>query len=436
MDTASLSRTALVLLAVGSLAAFDVLQRVRHRNLHLLFAFVFGTVASVPIMQLSTALQTPGGTIDGYVAALGVLILVLGWKALFGPWEVETKATVLGTFLFWLGVHMLTGPEATDVGSRLLAGAAALLPAVVWCLLFLGYHRERAATVALMFFSGILSTIPILFYDALVRRGVELHFFVARVVPESFHRTAELFVHGTLGVEAALPALLLTNAVAFFIVGAIEECSKFWVLRHSGNRMFSSIDDVMQMSIIVAIGFSFAENIVNPVYFQSFVHEYLLPAEGADIVGFASNILGRSVLTSMVHIVSTGVLGYFLGLAVFAHPVLVEQRAAGRPMLIQRLAAIFRIADERLFRMEMLVAGIIAAVVLHGSFNFLVTLPDLLPGEPTTFGDLLASPQGSLLHMIPLLLLPALLYVVGGFWLLTWLFLLKQNMEERLEVRA
>jgi hypothetical protein len=38
--------------------------------------------------------------------------------------------------------------------------------------------------------------------------------------------------------------------------------------------------------------------------------------------------------------------------------------------------------------------------------------------------------------MIPLLLLPALLYVVGGFWLLTWLFLLKQNTEERLEGRA
>lgn len=435
MDSLSLNRTVVVLLAVGSLAAFDLLQRLRHRNFHLVFAAVFGTLASVSIIRIGQVFQQPGAVIDSYIAALGILLLVLGWKALFGPWEPETKAAILGSFLFWIGIAVLGNYDAASRKNHLFAGLAALVPAVIWCTLFLKYHRERRSVVLLMFMAGMLSTIPILFYDTLVRRNIELHFFVVRVVPESFHRTADMFVRTTLGVTNSLEAALLSSAIAFLIVGTIEEVSKYWVLRKSAGRAFQSIDDVMQMSVIVAIGFSFAENIVNPVYFQSFVREYLVLPTRPDLLGFISNILGRSVLTSMVHIVSTGVLGYFVGVAVFAHPILIEERASRRRPLFVRIARLFRVSDERVFRIEMITCGLLAAIVLHACFNFLVTLPDLLPGDPKSFGDLLGSGDGSFLHFIPLLMLPALVYVVGGFWLLTWLFLLKENMAERGHVR-
>ena len=68
------------------------------------------------------------------------------------------------------------------------------------------------------------------------------------------------------------------------------------------NGLFVSIDDVMQLGIIVAIGFSFAENIVNPVYFTSFVQDYLLHGSVPDVAGFLSNVLGRSVLTVRRHL--------------------------------------------------------------------------------------------------------------------------------------
>lgn len=420
-----------VLLAVGMLAAFDILQRLRQKNLHLLFACIFGTLCSVAILRLGTALLTPGGDVSSYTAALAVLLVVLGWKALFGPWEAETKAAVLGTFLFWLGLVFLDTVDASVRRMHLLAGIAALLPAAIWCSLFLKYHAERRSTVLLMFFAGVLSTIPILFYDALVRHGVELHFFLIRIVPESFHRTASDFVYSTLGVERGLTGTLLASFVAFLIVGVIEEVSKFWVLRRSGQGIFSSIDDVLQLSIIVAVGFSFAENIVNPVYFQGFVAEYLIQPDHPDIIGFLSGILGRSVLTSMVHIVATGVTGYFLGLAIFAHPYLIEQRAAGRKHRItHRIARWLRMNDEKIFRVEMITTGLLSAILLHAIFNMLVTLPDLLPGNPRSLGDLLGS-SFTPFRLVPLLLVPALLYVVGGFWFLTSLFLRKQNMEER-----
>lgn len=436
MDAFSLNRTIVVLLAIGSLATFDVLQRLRHRNFHLMFAVVFGTLASVGIIRIAHAFQVPGTVIDNYAAALGILLLILGWKALFGPWEPETKATILGSFLFWVGLSVLGGYDPDARKSHILAGIAALVPAFIWCTLFLKYHRERRSVVLLMFLAGMLSTVPILFYDTLVRRSVELHFFVMRVVPESFHATADAFVRGTLGVQHPLYAMLLSTGIAFVIVACIEEFSKYWVLRKSVGQAFQSIDDVMQMSVIVAIGFSFAENVVNPVYFQSFVREYLVQPPHPDLVGFISNILGRSVLTTMVHIVSTGVLGYFVGLSVFAHPILIAERTRKRIPIVHRIARILHVSDESVFRWEMITCGLFSAVVLHGCFNFLVTLPDILPGEPKSFGDLLGAVPGSWLFMIPLLVLPALLYVVGGFWLLTWLFLLKENMVNRGHVRT
>ncbi|TSC79039.1 MAG: Uncharacterized protein G01um101425_885 [Candidatus Peregrinibacteria bacterium Gr01-1014_25] len=434
MDSLLTSHTAVVLLAVGALAAFDLSQRLRHRNFHLLFAVTFGSICSAAIIAVGKALLTPGAAVNAYLATLVVLLLVLGWKALFGPWEPEAKAAVLGTFLFWIGLIILGGQNPKERYAHLIAGAVAFVPALIWCSLFLKYHTERRAAVLLLFLSGMLATVPILFYDALVRHHIELSLFLGRIVPEGFHQTTDAFVRGSLGLEG-LRAVLAASFGAFLVVGLIEECSKYWVVRRSGARLFSSIDDVLQLSIIAAIGFSFAENIVNPTYFQSFVQQYLLQPGKTDALGFVSNVLGRSVLTSMVHIVSTGVMGYFLGLAIFAHPYLLERRSSGARLGISGvLARVLRVREERIFRGEMVVQGILIAVMLHGTFNFLVTVSDLLPSQPQTVGDLLGATAPAVLQSIPLLLIPALLYVVGGFWLLTWLFLLKENAKERVRV--
>jgi hypothetical protein len=78
-----------------------------------------------------------------------------------------------------------------------------------------------------------------------------------------------------------------------------------------------------------------------------------------------------------------------------------------------------------------MILGLLSAVILHGMFNFLVTLPDLLPGNPRTLGDLLGSNPDSALHYITLLIIPSMFYVVGGFWILSILFYKKQCMKER-----
>lgn len=424
-------KTVVVICAVAALASADIARRINHKQTHLLFAAILGTAISVGLIRCSDLFLTSDAVNNPFAAALMVVLTVIGWRTLFGPWEVQTKLVLLGSFLFWITLHLLRGVTGEDLTVRLVAAATALVPAAVWCRMFLKYHRERLSSVFLLFFAGMLSTVPILYYDTLARRGVELQFFFFQIKPESFNNVAQAFVKGTMSGSSVSITVFVT-LLSFIFVGTIEEISKYWVLSRSGKRMFSSIDDVMQLSIMAAIGFAFAENIVNPVYFTSFVREYLFQGGTPDFAGFLGNVMGRSVLTSMVHIVSTGVMGYFLGLSIFASPVLAEIRAAKRShMLLSAIHNVLRLPEVSIFRVQMLATGLLCAISLHGFFNFLVTLPDILPGNPQSVADLLGRGAPSFLGNVPLLLVPALLYVVGGFWLLTNLFLRKENMIER-----
>ncbi|HVW67284.1 MAG TPA: PrsW family glutamic-type intramembrane protease [Candidatus Peribacteraceae bacterium] len=426
-----LSPTSLVVLcAVAALASIDLARRWKHQPTHLLFATIFGSALSVGLIQIGMIFLKPGLQDNAFAMAFAVVLTVLGWKMLFGPWETQTKAVMLGSFLFWITLHLALNDDPKTRLPSLIAAATALVPAIIWCLLFLKYHTERKSAVVLMFLSGMLATVPVLFYDALVRHGVALQFFLFQIKPESFSQIAQTFIASTSGNDGSVKAVLLSSLLSFIIVGIIEETSKFWALTHSARKLFSSIDDVLQLAIMVAIGFSFAENIINPVYFTAFVQDYLTNGN-PDLLAFLSNVLGRSVLTTMVHIVATGTLGYFLGLAIFAGPYLQEQHARGRTFwILSLIQGTFRIREISIFRVQMIMTGLTCAILLHGIFNFLVTVPDILPGHPQTLRDLLGSSSPVLLDKIPLLLLPSLFYVVGGFWWLTHLFLKKEDMHE------
>ena len=395
------------------------------------FASMIGTAITFILIGFQRSLFSGVGQ-DPFMVTLGIVSLVIAWRFLFGPWRPSIKAMVLGTFIFWVGVHIFFRESETERLAHVLAIMIALIPAIVWCMLFLGYHKQRISLVILMFFSGMLSTAPILLYDKIVRSGMELHFFLFKIVPESFTKSSNLFVSGqTLGFSG-YKLTITASLVSFLIVGLIEELSKFWVLKNSGESFFKSIDDVIQLAIIVAIGFAFAENVLNPNYFLAFIREYLVNTGSPDWSGFLGNFLGRSILTTMVHIVSTGVLGYFFGLALFSKSYMKDRRKEGERLFVPRfLHRFLRLPEEEVFKREAIIFGLVIAITLHGIFNFLVTLPSILPGNPRTIGDLLGAPDQSIFHSVAILVIPSLIYVVGGFWLLSTLFYNKGCMKER-----
>jgi uncharacterized membrane protein YidH (DUF202 family) len=395
------------------------------------FAALTGTVITFALIGFERSVFSPLSNNDPFVITMGLVCIIVAWQFLFGPWRPPVKAFVLGTFIFWVTIHMLFAASHAERLAQLLAAGIALIPAIVWCMLFLGYHKQRISMVLLMFFSGMLSTAPILLYDKVLRSGLELQFFLFRIVPESFTQTSNTFVSERIGGGPSYQSTIVATFVSFLLVGLIEELSKFWVLKKSGSSSFRSIDDVMQLGIIVAIGFAFAENVLNPNYFLSFVKEHLVGAS-PDWAGFLGNFLGRSILTNMVHIVSTGIFGYYFGLALFSRSYMNEDRKVGKRIFLPRfLHYVLRLPEEEVFQREMALTGMVVAVCLHGVFNFLVTLPSLLPENPRTIGELVDAAPGSPLHFIAILIVPALFYVVGGFWLLTTLFSSERNMKER-----
>lgn len=429
LEDFTLGRTLPIVLAVGSLAGLDLVRRWRHQPTHFLFACLLGSFLSIALIR-AVAAGVDTGTASPFVTTALIVCIAIGWRCLFGPWDAQTKAAVLAVFLFWITAHILWREGEQEQFVRLVAAGVAAVPAAVWVMLFQKYHAERLSSVILLFFAGMLATAPILFYDLLVRRGVELQFFLFTVTPESFSRSAQAFVTQHVPVGKGIAFAAATSIVTFFFVALIEEASKIWVLSRSAKKLFRSIDDVLQLSIVVAVGFAFAENVVNPVYFTAFVRQYLFHGAGPDMVGFAGNVLGRSVLTTMVHILSTGVMGYFLGLALFAGPYLKQRHKEGHGYRMTRwIHALMRVPEESVFRANMLATGFFLAVLLHGAFNVLVTVPEMLPGNPATLGDMFPS-LPAIVGRVPYLLAPSLLYVVGGFWLLTSLFLQKENMIE------
>jgi hypothetical protein len=429
ISAASTSKVALVCVLVA-VAATDLLRRIQHRPSHLMAATVLGCTLAVGIVRGSDAVLTQ--TIETpIIPAVLVVLILIGWYILFGPWEIHTKTSVLLSFLLCIAYRTVRGQTPQELLALAIAAASALIPAFVWGRLFLKYHRERFVAVFLLFLAGILSTLPILFYDALARRSLDLNFVFLKLHPETFQSVVSDLVRRFM-TDGTTSMLLVSSILTFLCVAFIEEMSKYWVLRHSCRALFRSIDDVLELSIIVAIGFAFAENVINPTYFTSFVSDYLLHGTSPDIGAFVGNVLGRSVLTSMVHIVSTGVIGYASGIAFFAPSYIDDLHMKRRePRLSMLIVRVLPVSPVAVFRWLAISTGIIAAVLLHGIFNVLVSLSDILPGNPQTLQDIFGPASPGFFARIPFLLLPSLFYVVGGFWLLTSLFERQMNERER-----
>ena len=410
---------------------FDVFMARKDDGQHR-YVFSYSTGSAIAAAMFAFVHAAPLPSLEGnpFILAVGIVLVVSLWRFLFGPWDARVKAAVLGTFLFWIALRMFDHAAPSLRVAMLMAIGIALIPSLIWCLLFLREHRERLSVVLLTFFAGMLSTAPILFYDYVVRKGFALDFFLFKVTPESFMRSSQTFATQALtGQLGILSASVASAIVSFIIVGIIEEVSKNWVMKASEREYFTSIDDVMQLSIIAAIGFAFAENIVNPQYFIAFVKEYLVTPAAPEWGTFLASIFGRSVITNMVHITSSGVLGYYYGLAFFAQPLLVEERAQGkRHHLLGAFHRIFQVRRARLFQDQMIFRGLLFAIVLHSFFNIVVSLSDLLPGQPQTIGALFQF--SGFLSSLSIVALPAMLYVFGGWFLLLYLFRRREGLLE------
>lgn len=231
-----------------------------------------------------------------------------------------------------------------------------------------------------VFLGGMLAARLILIYQGYWDETINLIFF--KVNPVDFRENiSNLFINN--------PGLALF--LSFVGVGVMEEFLKFWIMKFIGHRFFKSIDDVIELAIITALGFAFYENIV---YFTAYWGQL-------ETGTFAVFAMFRVTIVTMVHVLCSGILGYYFGMAYFASPMLkIQYMKSKKHPVLQFFKDVLHIKKSFMYHNEMLIIGLIASMALHALYDFVLTINVKFIGIP--------------LH-IPIMLL----YFFGGFWLLS-----------------
>lgn len=156
----------------------------------------------------------------------------------------------------------------------------------------------------------------------------------------------------------------LSVVLTFMLVGVIEEVTKLWVVKLTDKGRICSIDDAIEMSIMAALGFSFAENIL---YFYN-----IILIRGVDNIIYP--FIFRSLFSTFAHIMFSGILGYYYGMALFSTDLMKDKTNKKRWPIQRWLATALNLKKEALFHEQKIAQGLLIAISLHAVFNIFLEM--------------------------------------------------------------
>jgi len=133
----------------------------------------------------------------------------------------------------------------------------------------------------------------------------------------------------------------------------IEEYIKHLIVRITDDKKLKDIDDAITLSIVVGLAFAFIENII-----------YSLAS------GDMSIIFYRTMITIPIHLVASGIFGYYYGLAHFAQPI-VKIEEGDKTYRSKWLPKLLTFKRSALYREEKIMEGIFFATLFHAVINLL-----------------------------------------------------------------
>lgn len=234
-----------------------------------------------------------------------------------------------------------------------LAGLLAIVPALFWGYIFYKKQPENKLTTLRLFISGGLAVAPLLLYKYLWQ-------FFPWINAFTYTNTFRDDVIGFANISIIPVDVLAT----FMLVGLIEEIAKFSAVKIIHHKKICSITDTIEFFIIVALGFSFAENII---YFYN-----IMQVRGADNILLP--FVFRSLFSTFAHVMFSGILGYYYGLASFADPVLNETYNQGKWPLLRKITTLPHLNKIHLFHHEKITQGVFLAAFLHALFNIFLEM--------------------------------------------------------------
>jgi RsiW-degrading membrane proteinase PrsW (M82 family) len=234
-----------------------------------------------------------------------------------------------------------------------LAAVLALVPACIWGYIFYKKQVGQKSMLARTFIAGALFVAPLLAYKSLWAYFPWLNAF------EYTHPFKDDLVgFSTFGFVP------LDVIFTFMIVGVIEEVTKLWAVKATDKRRICSIDDAIEMSIMAALGFAFAENIL---YFYNIISN-----RGVENILYP--FIFRGLFSTFAHIMFSAVLGYYYGVAIFATDIVKEEHNQKELKVTKFFSRLFHLKKDTVFHEEKMVQGLLIAVSLHAVFNIFLEM--------------------------------------------------------------
>ncbi len=191
------------------------------------------------------------------------------------------------------------------------------LPGVIWLLYFLGEDKKRPEPKRM-----IIKTFAWGMMIALV--AVIIEYILIELLGKSFYR----------------PSLFVAIIVFFLIVALTEEYLKYFVVKSTVLKRpeFDEPIDAMIYCIIAALGFASVENLI-----------VIWGVSLRDIANPFGIMALRFIGATLLHALASGIVGYWLGVAMFSKKKLS-----------------FRSVKAKL----LVTFGLVQAVIFHGLFNW------------------------------------------------------------------
>ncbi len=249
---------------------------------------------------------------------------------------------------------MFDGFTQDQLPELALVIALAATPALIWSYLIFKGRSTSRWILLLAFFLGTLTVLPLVFlYDYLFVYFPELNIYTL--------------------IETNTTEVHITALASLMVVGILEEFTKSGVVRLIDKTKIGiqTINDAVKYSILAGLGFAFVENIV---YF------YQIWQQSANIGEFLFPIIFRSIFTVCMHMVFSGIFGYFYGIAKFARPILETDLWLGESSWLVKWWAKFMGTDEPgAFKEITLWKGLFIAMVMHAAFDFALQFNQFFP---------------------------------------------------------
>jgi len=133
----------------------------------------------------------------------------------------------------------------------------------------------------------------------------------------------------------------------------IEEYIKHLMVRVTDDKKIKDIDDAITLSIIVGLAFAFIETIIYSI-----------------IAGEPKLIVYRMLISIPIHLVASGIFGYYYGLSHFAKQI-TKKREGEKIYGKKWFPKILTLKKSTLYHEEKMIEGIFFATLFHAIINLL-----------------------------------------------------------------